>query len=289
MNMKSPKLLAAAIAGLALLPFTSSQALVVVLSGGTDANGTANLNQLESFLTSNFTNVTEVRKGNFANFTAAATQTALTGADLVIIGRTLASGDYQNGNATGYNSLAKPVIALTSYVARQDTTRLGWHAGGASQNLASSLVAGSETTVTAEGATVFNLTAGNYDFFANNGGGNFNGLGEGSLGGGDLLATLDGRIVAARWDAGDAPGNPATAGVATFPAARLLFNLDNDPVDGSPTGSPTNDLATLTATGRAALIASFASMGLTPVPEPSAALLVLASVFGLGASRRRRS
>lgn len=287
MKMKSPKLLAAAIAGLALLPFTSSQALVVVLSGGADANGTANLNQLESFLTSNFTNVTEVRKGDFANFSAAATQTALTGADIVIIGRTLGSAAYQNVS-TGYNSLDKPVIALTSYVARAAGNRLGWHTGEAT-HAASSLVAGAETTVTAEGATVFNLAAGTHDFNANNGGGTFNGLGLGTIGGGDILATINGEILAARWDAGDAPGNPATAGVATFPAPRLLFNLDNDPIDGSPTGSPPNDLGSLTAAGRSALIASFASMGLTPVPEPSAALLVVASVFGLGAARRRRS
>lgn len=286
MKIRSPKFLATALAGLALLPLTSASALVVVLSGGPAAPGPANLDKLEAFLYENFSNVTEVRKGNFGNFNAAATQTALTGADLVIIGRTLASDQYDAGDSAGYNSLAKPMIVLTSYVARTTGTRLGWHDGGATQNLASSTVAGAETTVTAEGATVFNLTIGTHDFFANNDGGNFNGLGEGSLGGGKMLATMDGgRIVAARWDTGDAPGNTTVAGVAAFPAPRLLFNLDNDSIGG---GAPVDDFGTLTETGRAALIASFASMGLTPVPEPSTALMLAATLFGWGASRRRR-
>jgi len=49
------------------------------------------------------------------------------------------------------------------------------------------------------------------------------------VGGGNVLATIGGDILAAYWETGAAPGDPASAGVDTFPAPRLLMNLDDDP------------------------------------------------------------
>ena len=145
-------------------------------------------------------------------------------------------------------------------------------------------MAGEETTVTDDGAAWFGVAAGTtLDLWDTNGGGTYNGLGQGDVGGGVILATIGGEIQAAYWDTGDAPGDTTAAGVATFPAPRLLFNLDNDQTtDGLP-GVPN----AMTAAGLDWLQAAGSQMGLIAVPEPSCLLMIL-SALGLLAVRIRR-
>ena len=258
-----------------------------------DPNNVAHSQNIEAFLTSNFTNVTEIRHANYANFGAAASQDALNGtgahagngaADVVIIGRSLSSGHYDAGDADGYNALTIPVISLTSYTVRNVGDRMGWHG---SSTTTGQLIAGAETTVTAAGAGILGLPAGSHDLLqavapiADN----FNGLGAGTAtyGGGQILATVGPDTLAAYWPTGSAPGDVGSAGVATFPGPRLLFNTDNDPNTGN---NGLNDLANMTPAGLAALRSAidFATP-LTAIPEPSVAMLGLA---GLGLLARRR-
>lgn len=270
-----------------LLAVTATSPGVVILLSDTQAPGPAGV--LETFLTTNFNNVTEIRHANFALFSAAATQDALNGTgayaglgpvDVVIFGRTLASADYDNFDAAGYNNLSIPVVSLTSYVVRQDANRLGWHGSGATTDKS---VVGSETTITVAGASIMGLAAGTYDIALPPSGTDslYNGLGGGTaaFGGASILATIGGDTLAAYWPAGAAPGNTAAATVPTFPGARLLFNLDND-VNG--------DLGNITATGRQALVSAidFATP-LNVVPEPSSTFLVLASLGLIGIRRKR--
>ena len=267
-----------------------SSALVIVLSDLVPAGPTG---ALESFFNNNFSNVTEIRHGDYANFGAAGTQDALNGtgafagggaADVVVIGRSLSSGGYDNGDADGYNGIAAAVVNLTSYTARNSGNRMGWHGSAASST---QLIAGDETTVTAAGGTVFGVAAGAYDFLVASdlAADTFNGLGVGSTtyGDGQILATVGGDTLAAYWAAGDAPGDTVSAGVATFGGPRLLFNIDNDPNAGN---NGINDLANMSPAGLNAMISAidFATP-LTSVPEPSSALL---SLVALGFLARRR-
>jgi hypothetical protein len=278
--------LLASTAALLLASHSTSSGIVVLLSDGVAA-GTG---QLENFLMANFNNVTQIRHGNFANFNAPATQDALNGTgawtgfgpvDVVILGRTIASAEYIT-NAAGYNTLDIPVVALSSYAVRQDGPRMGWHA---SNNSTDKSVAGIEATITGSGAAILGFAAGTYDFITEASGtdSTFNGLGVGSttgFGGGSILATIGGDTLAAFWDTGAAPGNPTTATVATFPAPRLLFNLDND---------NNGDLGNINAAGEQALISAIDyATPLTAVPEPSSVCLLLGGV-GLIANRRRRT
>lgn len=267
-----------------------SSALVIMLSDLVPA-GTG---VLENFFNNNFTNVTEIRHGNYANY--ANSQDALNGtgafagsgpADIFVIGRSLGSGDYSNGATDGYNGIAIPFINFTSYTARQDGNRLGWHASGATNGTS---VLGSETTITSAGASMFGLAEGAYNLISavSDADSAFNGLAGGNTteyGGGKVLATVGSDTLAAYWETGAAPGSPTDAGVATFAGPRLLFNLDNDPNAGN---DGANDLANLTADGFGALRSSIAfATPLSAIPEPSTSLLGLAAlgVFGL---RRRR-
>jgi len=269
---------------------TTSSALVVMLSDLAPVGS-----PLEAFLNANFTNVTQIRHANYALFSGAAAQDALNGtgafagmgaADVVIIGRSLGSADYDNFDAAGYNGLSIPVVNLTSYTARQDGNRMGWHASGATGGTS---VAGAETTVTAAGAGILGLAAGPHDLVSEVSltDSTFNGLAAGTtaFGGGSILATVGLDTLSVYWPTGSAPGNPTAATVATFAGPRLLFNLDNDPNVGN---NGLNDLNNLTAEGRQALIRAidFATP-LTSIPEPSAALLGLGGLAYL--ARRRRS
>lgn len=260
-----------------------SSALVVMLSDLAPAGS-----PLEQFFLNNFSDVTEVRHGNFANF--ATSQDALNGtgafagmgaADVFVVGRSLSSGDYDAGDADGYNAINIPFVNLTSYTARDLGNRLGWHTGSANNSQSRD---GDETTVSLAGSSILGLTEGAHDLFTDDP--NFNGLADGIVGFGDgeLLATLGTGTLAAYWEAGDAPGNPTNAGVATFPAPRLLFNLDNEPNTGN---DGVNDLTGLTPEGLQALITAidFATP-LTAVPEPTTSLFGLLSLGLLGIRRR---
>jgi hypothetical protein len=283
--MNSTKKCTLIVASTLLAASAVSPGVVVVLSD-TVAPGPGGV--LETFLSTSFANVTQIRHANFALFSAQATQDALNGtgtfagmgaADVVIIGRSLASADYDNFDSAGYNALGIPVVSLTSYVVRQDGNRLGWHASGATTDKS---VVGSETTVTALGASIFGIAEGTYDFALPPSGTDsaYNGLGGGTtaFGGGSILATIGGDTLAAYWAPGSAPGNPTAANVATFPAARLLFNLDND-LNG--------DLGNISSAGRQALASAIDFATPLNIPEPSSVLMLSAAV-GLVASRRRR-
>ena len=258
-------------------------AVVVMISDLTPAGS-----PIEEFFNNNFSNVTEIRHGNYANF--ANSQDALNGtgafagsgaADVFVIGRSLSSGDYDAGDADGYNAIDIPFINFTSYTAREAGNRLGWHDGSA--NNADSRD-GAETTVTAAGAAMIGIPEGDYDVWTD--GRNFNGLGTSTnVGTGDILATVNGNILAAHWDAGDAPGNPTNAGLDTFPATRLLLNLDNEPNAGN---DGMNDFTGLTTDGFEAYVGLIASnTPLNAVPEPSSCLMSLLGI-GLVISRLRR-
>jgi len=213
---------------------------------------------IEEFFNNNFSNITEIRHGNFADASATESLDALNGtgvfagngpANILVIGRSLSSPDYQEGAADAYNVISIPIINFTSYTARETGNRLGWHAGGAVNGGSRN---GDETTVTDAGANILRVAEGTYDFYTDDP--DFNGLGLGTgVGGGDILATINGNILAAHWDAGDAPGNTAIAGVETFPGTRLLFNLDNEPGTGN---DGTNDLTGMTPAGIAALVSA---------------------------------
>lgn len=254
---------------------------------------------IEQFFTDNFDNVAEIRHGNFANFTAPATQDALNGTgvyagrgpvDVVVIGRSLDSAPYIGEAPKGYNTLTIPVVNFTSYTARETGNRLGWHA---SDTTANKPIANDETTVTAAGAAILGLPAGTYNLHERVPNGNFNGLSVGTIafGGGQILATIGGDTLAAYWETGAAPGSSFEfAGVEAFPAPRLLFNLDNTPNVGN---NGANDFSTLTATGLGALTSAieFATplvslpviTGLDPVePEVVYPASILVATFNKG-------
>jgi hypothetical protein len=258
---------------LALVASTGSAPAVNILISALDTS------EIETFLATNYTDANVTAAGNFANFNDPATQAALTDVDLVIIGRSVSSADYANGNADGYNGLNIPVLNFTSYTARSADNRMGWHTDSATNDKS---VAGAETTITAAGSLLLGIPAGDYDLFDTNEGGTFNGLGTGtaSVGGGSILATIGGDILAAYWATGQAPGDPTAAGVDTFPAPRLLLNIDDDP-------RPTGEFTAQTDLGLQITVGAIADFGgLTVIPEPSTALLALAGLGLLG--RRRR-
>lgn len=191
------------------------------------------------------------------------------GTDVFVIGRKLSSSAYANAtNSATFNALNIPVVCFTSYIARLDSDRWGWHSGGAVGAL---LNGGSETTVTAAGASVLGFAEGTHDFVAD--AGSMWALGDGTVGTGNILATatIDSGtgigILAAGWFAGE-----QSAGGVTFNANRLLWNAFEFPTLGH------------TADGQAALTnAVEAYTGLVAVPEPATM-----AILGLGVLLIRR-
>jgi PEP-CTERM putative exosortase interaction domain len=245
----------------------SASAINVSVSGFDQARNQDLLN----FLQANFLNV-NLSYGNYsdpANIPA--------GTDVLIIGRIVLSSDYANAvNSATFNGLNIPVVSLTSYVSRPDGGRWGWHSGAVAGG---GSIAGNETTVTADGAGIFG-SAGPADWWSvSNADSTFNAAGSGTVGTGQILATIGGNILVAGWHAGD-----TSAGGVTFTADRLLFNLpDSDPNTGS--GVVPNTVA-----GQQAFIKALEAY--TPlvaiVPEPSSAALLCLGGGSLFFMIRRR-
>ena len=179
-----------------------------------------------------------------------------------MVGRSFASSAYDNaGNSASFNALPQPVVVFSSYIARSVGNRWGWHSGDA---VNTNLVIGTESVVTTDGFGVFGVAAGAYDWFE--GTNALNAAGTGTVGTGEILATIGADIVAAHWGAGD-----TTALGAALGGERLLFNLAQE---GSTTVLPAGD-------GERALIKALSAY--TPLQAlPSAAPDIMITSAGSG-------
>ncbi len=256
-----PTLFGAVASSLALT--TLSPAITVVVSG-------TNNQPVVDFLNANFSNITTLKSGDYSDFiNVPALKADVDAADVVIIGRILSSAAYDNATrSAAFNGLTVPLVSLTSYVTRTAGARLSWESGAVNNTTP---LTGNETTLTTAGAALFGGTAGQtVDWF--DGTANFNAAGTGTVGTGEILATIGGNILAAHWAAG-----ATSAGGVTFAADRLLFNMQD-----------AAGLVLPNASGSQALVTALdAYTPLTAVPEPSSAGIALASL-GLLAMRRRR-
>ena len=248
----------AAVTGFAL----SAQATIISVSGTNQGRDQS----LVNFLTDNFVDAT-VQYGDYSNPANIPVNT-----EVFMLGRSFSSTPYANAaNSAIFNALTIPVVAFSSYGARPDSDRWGWHDGGVTGGWD---LTGAESTVTAAGAGVFGVEEGTADWFTVPAGANFWGTGSGSVGEGEILATLGGDILAAGWNAGDLSGT----GVA-FGSNRLLFNL---PQDGVNTAIPD------TAGGQQALINALETYTpLVAIPEPATVGLMGLAGAGMLFMRRR--
>ncbi len=195
-----------------------SQGVNVALSGTSQEGNQA----IIDFLEENF-DVT-VTFGDYSNPANLPADT-----EVLVIGRVLGSWAYANAdNSAIFNALTIPVVCLTSYVARPDDGRWGWHSGPTAGFYS---LSGDETVVTEAGAGIFG-TVGPVDWW-NDASWSFSAAGTGSVGDGQILATSPtGDIVVAYWKAGDQSGT----GVV-FGSDRLLFNVP-DQGSGNPVDLP---------------------------------------------------
>ncbi len=187
---------------------------VLIDHGASWAGGVSGNQAAIDFFNNNFSNAT-VTAGDYSDTANASVQAALSGADVLVLCRTTYSSDYGSADDAWYNSnLSIPIISLTSYLSR--SSRLGWEGG----DVIGSIIDGDETTVTAAGATVFG-TSGAADWWS--GSGSFDSAGTGTIGDGDILATIGGNHLVVGWNSGDlgASGNP-------FSGNRLLFNIPSN-------------------------------------------------------------
>lgn len=192
----------------------------------------ATLNQpTVDFYTDAFPNATVVY-GDYGNTDDATVQAALLGADLLVIARTNYSSDYTTADDDWWNAnLSIPIIVHSSYFTR--AARMNWESGAE----AAPGIDGAETTVTAAGAKIFGAE-GTFDWWG--GTGAFDRVGSGTVGDGEILATIGGNNAVVGWRAGD-----KNARGTTMLGDRLLFNFH---VNGG--GMPD------TAAGRQALLAA---------------------------------
>jgi hypothetical protein len=246
---------------------TSSGLAANVVVSGTDQAGDQ---PILDFLQSNFQNVNVT----FGNYSDPATIPA--GTDVFIVGRILSSGAYDNAaNSATFNALDIPVVAFTSFVTRTAGNRWAWESGPT----AGASVVGDETTITDAGAGIFGAAVAADWWTTGTSGTGFNAAGTGTVGTGDILATIGGNNLVVGWNAGD-----TSAGGATFGANRLLFNIP----DSSP-NPPSVAVLPDTAAGQNALIAALSAYtGLTVVPEPSSISLLGMGALALIFRMRRR-
>lgn len=201
--------------GLGLAASSRGQLTVLIDHGADWAGGVSGNQATVDFFNNNFSNAT-VTAGNYSDTANASVQASLAGADVLVLCRTTFSGDYGADDEAWYNAnLTIPIISLTSYLTR--SSKFGWESG---EEDGSGSTAGNETTVTAAGATIIG-TSSAADWWS--GADGFSSAGTGSVGDGDILATLAGNNLVVGWSAGDqsAAGN-------TFSGNRLLFNLPSD-------------------------------------------------------------
>ena len=188
----------------------------VLIDHGADwAGGNAGNQATIDFFNNSFSNVV-VTSGDYSDTANAAVQASLAGADVLVLCRTTYSGGYGADDEAWYNAnLTIPVISFTSYLTR--SSKFGWESG---EEDTSGSTSGNETVVTAAGAAIFG-TSGVADWWS--GADGFSAAGTGTVGDGDILATLGGNNLVVGWNAGDlsAAGN-------TFSGNRLLFNIPND-------------------------------------------------------------
>jgi hypothetical protein len=233
----------AALLALAFGAASSGHATNIALSG-TDLAG----NQpIIDFLTANFLGVT-VTHGDFSN-----PANIPAGTDVFIVARRLSSGDYDNAaNSAIFNALPIPVVSFTSFVTRTAGNRWSWESGGT----VGGDVAGEETTITAAGAAVFGAASPVDWWTTATSGTGFNALGSGTVGTGNILATMGGNILVAAWEPGQ-----QSAGGAIF---------------------------TDTAAGTQALIKALTRYAsLQAIPEPSSlALLGMGVLMAIRRTRR---
>ncbi|MBN2163396.1 MAG: PEP-CTERM sorting domain-containing protein [Pontiellaceae bacterium] len=257
--MRTKKFAVAALLGIGLV--TSSQGVIVAFDSGPDWAGGAGGNAgTTAFISNNFQSVS-MTVGDYGDTANAGVQAAIDAADVLVLGRTTFSSNYDPTDMAYYSSLNIPVVFLTSYITR--SSRMGYegdlNAGAA--------VDGDETTVTADGALVFGVAEGTYDWLTT-------GLdtgGTGDVGGGDILATIGGSHLSVGWNA----GSTNAAGVVQS-ANRLLWNLSGN-----------GNTLPETAAGQQALINALESYtGMVAIPEPSTIGLV--GFFGAGVLFVRR-
>ena len=200
-----------------------SDTTYVLLSGTSSGNDQS----LIDFLENNF-NV-YVSYADYSDFSAHSNEIAK--ADVLMVGRALSSAAYANyENTTAFNALTVPVVSFTSYVTRPDEGRWGWHDGGV---ISTNSVEGAETIVTDAGAAVFEVAGGSANDWYAAPPTEFHTAGSGYVGGGEVLASIGGNIIAAHWNAGDQAGV-----LGSFGGERLLFNLSQD---GSATIMPSGE------------------------------------------------
>jgi hypothetical protein len=256
----------AALLALAFGAASSSHATNIALSG-TDLAG----NQpIIDFLTANFEDVT-VTHGDFSN-----PANIPAGTDILMISRRVTSGAYDNAaNSATFNALTIPVVSFTSFVTRTAGNRWKWESGGT----IGGIVSGDETTITAAGAPLFGAASPVDWWTTGTSGNNFNALGTGTVGTGNILATVGGNILVAAWE----PGQQSAGGV-TFTANRLLFNLPD-----SAFNPPSFAVMPDTTAGNRALIKALERYtSLQFVPEPSSlALLGMGVLMAVHRTRRR--
>ena len=131
--------------------------------------------------------------GNYHNWADPTLAATINAADVLVLARSNSSGNY-NGKGSYYNGLTTDVICFGTYFARAGY--LGWESG----NVASFLPSGNETTVTEAGTTLFGAS-GNFDWFS--GDATIWGAGTGTVGSGEILATVGGNHLVVGWKAGD--------------------------------------------------------------------------------------